>query len=197
MPDPDASKLQALIARSTHKALVVRHEGRRTERQIVTYSLVPGWVHVTILYENHHWRLITYDEHGDEALRQSGTNPSATVPALLIAEDYGTQTMRKPKDISQAPGTHERHVECRLTQQWPALTEMVTCSRWDDGSPRQTSTITIAYDGGRFTLCLRDRALARVGFHSAATLAELLDMTEAMVSSETMDMRTDKFAKRK
>lgn len=79
----------------------------------------------------------------------------------------------------------------------PKLVEYCTEECWDDGSPRETATVLVFSEGGMWKGCINDRALARKGWASGATLEALLIAFEAGLVSGALDWRADQGAKPK
>jgi len=66
-----------------------------------------------------------------------------------------------------------------------ALCEYLSLSKWEDGKPRETATISISVDDGRLKGCLNDRANQRSAWFSGATLGALLcNMDESLRTGE-------------
>jgi hypothetical protein len=77
-----------------------------------------------------------------------------------------------------------------LLRRTPRLCQYLTDNRWEDGSARETSTITVFLDAGRLKLVLSDRALGRSAFVSGMSLEELLDAVEAGLEGDCLEWRT-------
>lgn len=77
----------------------------------------------------------------------------------------------------------------------PILAAHLTQGAWEDGAPRQLSTLTIFCGEGSWKACLRDRELSLCLWCAAKTFAELPRVLEAALGSpETVwraDRRTD------
>lgn len=79
---------------------------------------------------------------------------------------------------------------------YPRLTEFLTATRWEDGSERQTSTLMVLWEDGRWKGCLHDRAEERSGWISSRTWGDLLAALETALVEEDLDWRRRKGPRR-
>ena len=104
--------------------------------------------------------------------------------------------MKKPLQQNETAGSHfPQQPTCPVTEMYPLLYEHLTCSVWDDQSPRQTSTLSISTSDGRFLLVLRDRAVSKVLFTSGGTLTDALESLENNLGLPDAPWRKDNFDK--
>lgn len=73
---------------------------------------------------------------------------------------------------------------------FPCLHEWMTLVRWEDGSPRQTTTLTLFAEDGRWKACISDREEARVAFVSGWTWEEALRACEEGLLGSSLDWRS-------
>jgi len=71
----------------------------------------------------------------------------------------------------------------------PALWEYLTVDRWPDGKVRETATITIMFEEGRWKGCLHDRANSRSCWRSGASLSELIASLEDAMTDPAAEWR--------
>jgi len=71
----------------------------------------------------------------------------------------------------------------------PLLWEHVSCLRWEDGKPRQTSTMTLFVEAGRCKLCLHDREMDRTAWVSAETLRGAAEILERQLRTGAVEWR--------
>lgn len=71
----------------------------------------------------------------------------------------------------------------------PELLEHLTATKWDDGSPRQTSTLLLFVEGGRLKGCLSDRACARTLWSSGPSMESLVQSFEVMLADGSAEWR--------
>lgn len=83
-----------------------------------------------------------------------------------------------------------------LAKQYPALTEHLTCD-WLEGAARQTSTVGISVDGGRWKGRLADRENGLVLFVSGDSFEGVLGALEAALTDPEADWREDQFASKR
>lgn len=72
-----------------------------------------------------------------------------------------------------------------FAKDYPALHEYLTAETYDDGSPRQTSTMLFFVEDGGFKLCFCDRDLDRTVWAHDDSIEECLLSLEAVLSSGT------------
>lgn len=72
---------------------------------------------------------------------------------------------------------------------YPLLHEHLTLVRWDDGKPRQVSTLMVTQEDGVWRGCLNDRANQRSVWVSAATFYAVLDRLEDGLQRDSLEWR--------
>lgn len=72
---------------------------------------------------------------------------------------------------------------------YPNLFSYLTEERWDDGSPRETSTLLLFVEHGILKVCLNDRAVGRTCFLSCASFDAALEALEHGLASDTLPWR--------
>lgn len=77
----------------------------------------------------------------------------------------------------------------------PTLISFLIDAKYDDGSPRQTGTLTISFDLGTFRGRLNDREAGEIAFVSSDGLAGLLEAAEVGLRDDRLDWRRDQWAK--
>lgn len=70
-----------------------------------------------------------------------------------------------------------------------SVVEYITTDTWEDGSSRETSTVTAFSDDGVVKLCLNDRDRERTCWVSGRTLLEALIRLEEALRSGVVDWR--------
>lgn len=104
-------------------------------------------------------------------------------------ERDGSMPLKKPDPIEQAVRFFSG---ARTGDDWvlyPSLMEYLTEERYEDGSPRRTSTITVFAQDGQIKGSLNDRDTDRVAFATAASIEELLGVFEAKLASSSIEWR--------
>lgn len=77
-------------------------------------------------------------------------------------------------------------------QRYPAICEYVSTAQWEDGTPRETSTLLLFVEDGLWKCCLNDRAVGRSGWRAADTLQGVLDALEAVLREDCVEWRVAK-----
>lgn len=89
----------------------------------------------------------------------------------MTKSEGGSTTPIPPRDV-------------KFWESFPLLTEHLTAHRWDDGSPREVSTLTISVVDGALNVCLNDRAEGRGLFVTADTFRDAVKSLEANLSGQ-------------
>ena len=98
--------------------------------------------------------------------------------------------MRKPVDRAEGGGPSVQLDDGgALLSAYPHVVEYCVESSWDDGAPRETSTLLLFVEEGRWKLCLHDRALSRSAWVSGASPEACLEALEAALGSEVVEWR--------
>jgi len=79
----------------------------------------------------------------------------------------------------------------------PRLWEMLTETKYEDGSPRKTATITFFIDEGCVKVCLNDRDQSLAAFCSGDTLDAALRALEAGLEAESLEWRRSQMSSKK
>jgi len=97
----------------------------------------------------------------------------------------------KPKSVSSSSGSRTHADPGELLAPYPSLSEFLTCAAYEDGSRRESPTLTLWATSGQWKLSVKDRAESLVMWLSAASLQELLQMAELFVLEESAPWRHD------
>ncbi len=74
---------------------------------------------------------------------------------------------------------------------YPAICEYMTQGTWPDGTPRETSTLSMFVDAGMWKACFKDRDQGQVLFVSAKTPEQLLQTIETQLATGGAEWRPD------
>lgn len=103
--------------------------------------------------------------------------------------------MKKPtatqKEAVKAGGIADKAFE----RTYPSLCEYLVTEKWDDGTARQPSAISLTIDGGHVNIALNDKALKQSLYCVAPTLAEGLQLLEQVLKDGTGNWRAWKAGK--
>jgi len=78
-----------------------------------------------------------------------------------------------------------------------AIWEMMTCDKWDDGTPRERATLLVLCDGGILKLWLNDRALSRAAWISGDSLEAAMEALDHGIAEDSLPWRPQASTKRK
>lgn len=101
--------------------------------------------------------------------------------------------MLRKADLRKAVPGSESPVDPVFSKEHPLLFDYLTQVAWEDGSPRLTATLTISTDQGRFVGALKDRALGRIAWMSAESLAGLLAALDDALADDRVEWRKDQW----
>lgn len=156
---------------------------RRGSRSVVAVPLppwlvMPGVCHRKSSYKSQPWHVADFDSDVEVLLWR--LDESDVVP---YGDDYmlklGSLLGRK-RGVG-APAAADAQVETR----WPAFFMLMTATQDDDGRPRQTCTITIVCEDGKWKGGLRDKDAQASVWRTGSTLEGLLtSLDEALTSGE-------------
>lgn len=97
----------------------------------------------------------------------------------------------KKKELSGRPEVINHATGGKLLAKLPNLDAFLTTGAYDDGSRRESPTLTLWAVGGQWKLAVKDRAEGLVMWLSAADLEELVQMAELFVLEESAPWRRD------
>lgn len=82
-----------------------------------------------------------------------------------------------------------------MAKSHPALWEYLTLDQWEDGSHRQTSTLSVFWGSNGLQAALNDREAGLVAFASGDSLDVLLAALEHGLQTDSLDWRASFQAK--
>jgi hypothetical protein len=113
--------------------------------------------------------------------------------SLLAEVERQVQAMLDRKDVRKVVGSvSPAVVDLDFSSSHPVLFMYMTQRTWSDGAARQTSSLTLFEDGGRFKAVLKDRNENLSLWGSSPTLSGLLDVMEALVCDPEAEWRTER-----
>lgn len=77
----------------------------------------------------------------------------------------------------------------QLVRDFPCLFEYLTLTRWEDGTARVPSSLTLFLDEGRLKACLHDRDMGRVAFVAGWAPVPVLRALEEGLLEGTVEWR--------
>jgi len=110
-------------------------------------------------------------------------------PSRRAQEDAMAQFLRNKPGAIVSPQPGNRTAEYPMAASHPALWEYLTLDAWEDGSPRQTSTLSVFWGTNGLQSALNDRDGGRVAFASGDSLEALLAALEHGLQSDSLDWR--------
>jgi len=105
----------------------------------------------------------------------------------------GDHLMSLKKDASRkVEGTAAALIDEKASKKWPVLLDHLTQVAWEDGTPRQTSTLSVFVGDGAFKALLKDRETALCLWVACPVLDKLFDVIEAALVDPGTVWRRDR-----
>lgn len=98
--------------------------------------------------------------------------------------------MRKPDSVNGVQVAVVPPDDSAFTE-WPLLWEHLTSVSYEDGSPRQTSTLMVFAESGLWKAWLHDRDLSRSAWGTGVVLDEALEELERGLRQGGLSWRAD------
>ncbi len=108
----------------------------------------------------------------------------------------GSQWMKRPKAVTASKGKWTCG-DLSFATKYPSLAAMLCDCWWDDGSPRQCSSLSVRMDATSCFVSLSDHAHQQSAFTQAASLEEALLLLEEAVTNSTIQFRPWKTGSKK
>lgn len=109
-----------------------------------------------------------------------------TVSLAYILDNMEGLTMKFLKKVAEAKartkGAASQWDKAFATEH-PALWEYLTVEQWEDGTERQTATLSCFADGGSWKICLNDRESSQVLFGTGSSLEVCLGTLEQLLQA--------------
>jgi hypothetical protein len=93
--------------------------------------------------------------------------------------------MKRPKASPASKGKTVVTSDAEFLKRYPVLTQWMTDGKWDDGKPREVSTLSVNLKEGVVNLGLSDHEAQASLYTTAGTLQEALEQLEAALRDET------------
>lgn len=86
--------------------------------------------------------------------------------------------MKRPDQPAKGQKTSVVVTDASWSEKFPTVITYMTDAKWDDGKPREPSTLSINFSTGSPTISLSDHALQQSAYTTADTVAEALELLE-------------------
>lgn len=101
----------------------------------------------------------------------------------------GDRQVKRPTFGQMNGPTEKPYDDQDFATLFPTLHQYITCTSWEDGKPRTTSTLLFFLENGVMKCCVNDRDNNRSAFFTATTFNDLLLHMETRLSEETADWK--------
>lgn len=96
-------------------------------------------------------------------------------------EGLALVTLKRPGGGGEGKGKGKPNVDKAFADKYPYLWAFLSAGAWEDGTTRQTSTMTLFADNGTWSAAFTDRDTDQTCWASALTLEGLLEALESRV----------------
>ncbi len=114
------------------------------------------------------------------------------VPGNQIEWSYAMGTWIKKPDATSATQEGAVTLSKGDSEKYAALIEFLGLETYEDGSKRQTGTMTLFLDGSGLKACLNDRDTGRTGWATAESFTALLGLLERQLREAKVEWRAAK-----
>jgi len=91
--------------------------------------------------------------------------------------------MRKPESVSASGPSAGGVSDADWGKRFPTICEYLTADAFDDGTPRELSSLSIRMEGGEVRLALNDPYSSRSMYTAARSVKEALELMEGHLKS--------------
>jgi len=114
------------------------------------------------------------------------------LPLILHCERYADMLLQ-PGDARKVVGGDEAQLnDPDFANVYPMVFSHLSQTKWPDGSPRQTSTLSVFVDGGVIKAVLKDRHAGLCLWCAAKTMGDLFGVLEALLCDPGAEWRLDR-----
>lgn len=97
--------------------------------------------------------------------------------------------MKRPIDVAVASGGEKPFPDADWMKRFPILCEMLAHDGYDDGTPREQSTITIREQDGLVLVSLQDKDMERGLYRTGKHVLGALEAIEKCLANASADWR--------
>lgn len=105
--------------------------------------------------------------------------------------------MKKPDVTPRAAAAAGAFADPKWQERYPLVWEHLAHTEWEDGGARETSTVVIRIEDGRFNMALNDREQKASAYVTADTIADGMAALEKGLKAGTTDWRPWKGGKKR
>ncbi len=105
--------------------------------------------------------------------------------------------MKRPTQIPGDEGASNECSDATWVKNFPVIVQYLTDSKWEDGKPRELSTLSINFSTGKANVGLSDHALQQSVYTTADTVQEALKLLEKALVTDSASWRRWKGGKGK
>jgi hypothetical protein len=102
--------------------------------------------------------------------------------------------IRRQERAGQSAAPVEALVDTAFLNAFPDLHDHMTQVRWEDGSLRNTSSVTLFIEGAQWKACLNDRDAGLVAFVAGRSFNDVLRALNDGIKGDTLDWRPSRSA---
>lgn len=117
-------------------------------------------------------------------------NRQKTIISMTAQNQMEYEMLQRPKPGEKSGPVEKAFADAHFSKQYPYLHAMLTSQKYEDGTPRITSTLLIFSDNGVLRFCLNDRDNNRSAFFTDSTFEWILEKVEQSVAMGTVEWKT-------
>lgn len=114
------------------------------------------------------------------------------LPLLMSVEEYADMLLQPGDSRKVVGGEDAQVVDGDFANVYPLVFSYLTQTKWPDGSPRQTSTLSVFADGAVMKCVLKDRHAGLCLWCASKTIGDLFGVLEALLSDPGAEWRHDR-----
>lgn len=163
---------------------------RRKQKKVLHESNCPL---LTSLRRKIHWNGIDWYLCLGHSTYHAARQITAECPNLYHVfrlTDWIKAEMSMKKPTSDSPkGKGQAAADTKFAEKFPTILEYLTDAKWEDGTDREVSSVTVFVEDGYFKLALNDKDLRRSLYVTGETLEKALLALEKGLNGQTADWR--------
>jgi len=105
--------------------------------------------------------------------------------------------MKRPKSSPPPAKGKWMCPDASFSQRYPSLAQYLCDAMWEDGQPRQLSSLSVKMDSSSVSLSLSDHETSSSAYTTATSLQEALELMEAGITAGTVVFRPWKGPRKK
>lgn len=119
-------------------------------------------------------------------------DPSGGMRELDRVDGEVCKLLKKPTATSGAGSVPAGYLDPTFAKEYPTLWQYLTQTTWEDGTPREPSSLLIFPQDGVFKCMVRDKAAGLCLWVACRQMSQLLDAVESALADPVAEWRHDR-----